>query len=60
MNFYTVYLNRNSRYITSGTAKQCARALGMTRQSFYNVISRARRGAIEKYCIVARRAEDEL
>lgn len=48
---YTVYDNRTDLpIITGGTADECAKAMGMTRQSFYSTRSR---------CVKPRKQKDE-
>lgn len=49
---YRVYLARNNSFLTAGTARSCAGALGMRVESFYNIISRSKHGSVERYKIV--------
>lgn len=49
MIWYTVYLTDTDEIVASGTAQECIKALGMTRNSFYCTVSRSTLGQRTKY-----------
>ena len=50
---YTVYDNRTDfPVIVGGTATECAKAMGLTIESFYCAVSRARSGATKRWTIM--------
>lgn len=49
MIWYTVYLTDTDEIVASGTAQECTKALGMTRNSFYSTVSKAALGQRHKY-----------
>lgn len=49
MIWYTVYLTDTDEIVASGTAQECIKALGMTRHSFYSIVSKAALGQRHKY-----------
>ena len=56
---YSVYENKTDRpIIIDGTADQCAAVLHRSRNSFYCLVNRVRKGRVKKYAIL-RRYEDE-
>lgn len=49
MKHYTVYLRKNDEVVAVGTSNECAKQLRLTIDSFYSLVSRYRRGIIDKY-----------
>lgn len=49
MIWYTVYLTDTDEIVASGTAQECIKALGMTRNRFYCTVSRSTLGQRTKY-----------
>ena len=49
MTWYTVYLTDTDEIVASGTGPECAKALGMTYNSFYSTISQTALGKKHKY-----------
>lgn len=49
MIWYTVYLTDTDEIVASGTAQECIKALGMTRNSFYSTVSKAALSQRHKY-----------
>ena len=45
----TVYLTDTDEIVASGTAQECIKALGMTRNSFYSTVSQSTPGQRTKY-----------
>ena len=52
MNDYTIYLNKTDEVVAFGSSRECAKALGMSRDSFYSMVSRVKKGKNRKYSIV--------
>ena len=49
---YTIYNNKTDMpVIIDGTARQCAKAMGLSLDSFYCTVCRARKGLIKKWHI---------
>ena len=42
-NYYTIY-GKNDAVIASGSSEECARQLGITRPSFYTMVSKFQKG----------------
>lgn len=52
---YTVYDNRTDLpIIVDGNAKECAKAMNITIDSFYSAITRARKGTVKRWTILKR------
>lgn len=50
---YTVYDNRTGfPVIVSGTASECAKAMGVSISSFYNCVDRSRKGTNKRWSFV--------
>ena len=49
MTWYTVYDALTDEVLASGTAPQCAKAMGMNLGSFYCAVDRTQRGVQHKY-----------
>lgn len=49
MRWYTVYDAATEEVLASGTSAQCAKALGLTVNSFHCALSHARAGTQHKY-----------
>lgn len=49
MIWYTVYLTDTDEIVASGTAQECIKVLGMTRNSFYSTVSKAALDQRHKY-----------
>lgn len=49
---YTVYLNKTDEVIAVGAARECAAAIKVGLDSFYNICSRSRKGKLKKYTFV--------
>ena len=52
MKYYTVYLSATDEIVASGNARECAKKLNLTLESFYCAVGRARSGKRKKYKIV--------
>lgn len=50
-NRYVVYRKASNVLIVSGTAKECAAALTITIRSFYDIVSRSKKGIEKRYNI---------
>lgn len=50
--YYTVYLNMDDSIVTSGTARECAKQMGKSENSFRSMISFTRSGKNKKYTVV--------
>ena len=50
---YTVYDSKSEEVLAYGTAKECARKLGIKQATFYQYMSRQRRGGITQPVIIA-------
>ena len=55
---WTVYLAADDTLLAFGTTKECATALGMSCEAFYQLCSRARRGVVKKYSVYYRTAKE--
>ena len=49
--YYTVYLSKTDVIVATGTADECAKQLGMLKNSFYRLVIKSRDG-IGKYTIL--------
>lgn len=47
--YYAVYLRKNDMLIASGTARQCATAMGRSKNSFHCMVSRVESGKNKKF-----------
>ena len=52
MKYYTIYLSSTDEIIACGTAKECAKKMKLTIESFYCAVGRARAGKRKKYIVV--------
>ena len=50
--YYTVYLSKTDTIVASGTADECVKQLGITKSSFYRIVSMARDGISKKYTVL--------
>lgn len=51
---YTVYDNRTDfPIIVGGSARACAKAMGITLESFYNAVDRSRKGKNKRWTILS-------
>lgn len=50
--YYTIYDAKTNELLASGSAKLCARMLGMSMSSFYTIMHRARHGMQQKYTVL--------
>ncbi len=52
MNLYTIYNNKTDMpVIIDGTARECAKAMGMTLSSFRSAVTHAKTGKVKKWHI---------
>lgn len=52
---YSVWNNKTDDIvIVDGTAEETAKAMGVTMKSFYTIVSRSKKGILEKYIIGTR------
>ena len=57
---YSVYDNKTDfPVIIDGTADECARALNRSRNSFYCLVNRVRKGRNKRYTILQRMVDEE-
>lgn len=57
---YTVYDNKTDfPIIVGGTARECANAMGITLESFYNAVDRCRKGKNNRWTILAEWEDEE-
>ena len=50
--YYTVYREANDTIAAFGTAAECAKTLGMTRNTFYSTVTRCVAGKCKKWAVV--------
>lgn len=56
MNYYEIYDRYSGELLAKGTAKECRRQLGCaSKDSFYALANRARRGINKKYRVVIKK-----
>jgi hypothetical protein len=52
---YSVYRNKDDMpVIIDGTAEECAKAMGVTLNSFYRTVCRAKQGRLKRYTVIWR------
>ena len=57
---YTVYDNKTDKAIIyDGTAQECAKALGRSRNSFYCLVARGRAGRIKRWSVIKRYCDED-
>lgn len=57
---YTIYDNRTDfPIVVDGTAAECAQVLNRSRNSFYCMVDRVRKGKNKRYTILQRMADEE-
>lgn len=57
---YSVYDNRTDfPLIIDGTAEECARVLNRSRDSFYSMVDRVRKGKNKRYTVLKRMVDEE-
>jgi hypothetical protein len=57
---YTVYNNKTDfPVIVDGTAEECSKALNRSRNSFYCLVDRVRKGKNRKFTILQRMVDEE-
>lgn len=57
---YTVYDNKTDRaVIYDGTANECAQALGRSRNSFYCMVDRVRKGKNHRWTVLQRYCDED-
>lgn len=59
MHWYTVYERKSEQILVSGGGVQCAKALGMSMNTFWCTVSRCRSGKNRKYEIMIEDIEKE-
>ena len=59
MNYYTVYLKKTDEIVVCGTAKECARAMKKSDNSFYSLVSKTNTGKRNKYIVCIEKLDDE-
>ena len=59
LNDYSVYSRKTDMLLAFGTARECAKALGLTLGSFWSMVSRVRTGKNRKYLVYLEDAEDD-
>ena len=47
--YYTVYLSESEKIVAFGTAAECAKTLGMNKDTFYSTVCHTRAGDTSKY-----------
>lgn len=52
MKYYTVYLNSTDEIVAAGTARECAKKMNRSVESFYCSVGRTRSGKHKKYTII--------
>ena len=57
--FYALYLRETDELVCSGTAAECAKALGIKHHSFYVMAHKALRGKTKKWDIYIEEPEEE-
>lgn len=50
MKYYTVYLSDTDEVLASGTARECAKKMGLIIESFYCAVDRVRSDKRKIYC----------
>lgn len=50
--YYTVYSNKDDTVVASGTARECAKQLGLTLDSFRSFVSNTRSGRTKTFSVV--------
>jgi len=50
--YYTIYDAESDEVIAHGTARECAKKMNLTIESFYCAVGRARSGKRKKYVVV--------
>ena len=59
MKYYTVYLSATDELIACGTAKECAKKMELTIESFYCAVGRVRAGKRKKHIVVEEDLNEE-
>ena len=59
MCYYTVYLNKDDTIVASGTAKECANAMGKSVNCFHSMVSKNKKGIQKKYFVVIEKYEPD-
>lgn len=65
--YYTVYLKKNDKVLCSGTARECADAMGFGKKNatsrlntFHSVVSKTRAGMVSKYSFCIERPDGSM
>ena len=49
--YYTIYLSAKDEIVVSGTARECAKKMKKSLNSFYSLVSKNNLGKIHKYTV---------
>lgn len=65
--YYTVYLKKNDKVVCSGTARECADAMGFGKKNhtaklntFHSIVSKTRAGVVSKYSFCIERPDGSM
>lgn len=47
--YYALYNHKTDELVCTGTAKECAAALGISRSTFYSMVCKAQKGIVKKW-----------
>ena len=58
--YYAVYLRKTDELVCSGSARECASVLNMTKRTFHSMVCKARQGIVKKWDVYTEPYDEPL